>query len=89
MGRVLTDVKIPTQGASAPNPPTAPTVAAMEGKGQEEDARDKSFPNPNLQHGAHDVGYGWVDCEINEAVEQGYDVMPDGVRSYGDSQYYF
>ena len=94
MGRVLTDVKIPTQGASAPLAPSAPlgpaapTVGAMEGQGRGEGAREVCFPNPNLQYGTHDVGYGWVDCDINEATELGYDMTPEGVCGYADNQYF-
>ena len=87
MGRQMTDVKFPTQGASAPS------MGAMESKGQGQGQGKDSvsqesftFPNPNLRSGNHDVGYGWVDCELSGAVDDGYDIMPEGAYGFCDNQ---
>ena len=66
MGRGLTDVKFPTQG------PSAPTLGAVEGGGGWAQNRDTngSFPNPNLQYGACDMGNGWVTWEDDPAVDE-------------------
>ena len=66
-------------------------MGAMEsqGQGQGKDSVSQenfTFPNPNLRHGSHDVGYGWVDCELSGAVDEGYDIMPEGIYGYGDNQ---
>ena len=82
MGRQLVDVKDPTQGASATSMGAMGTQGGSSGAKSENSQADVSFPNPHVQWGTYDVGYGWVGSELNEATEMGYDMTPEGSQSY-------
>ena len=68
---------------SFPQRPPGPTLGAM-GDQSQASGDTASFPNPNLQYGSHDTGYGWTSVDETDAQAHGYDLSPDGIFVYSD-----
>ena len=78
-----------TQVGNRPSPlalpqrPPGPVFNAMsDSPGTQE--TPEQFANPNLQYGAHDLGHGWTNADLNDAVSHGYDAAPEGMFVYSD-----
>ena len=79
MGKLQMTDKTGPQGA------TAATVGAMEGNEIDGGNPENSyFPNPNLQFGNTDLGYGWTGNDVMDADQYGYDLSPNGLYAFSD-----
>ena len=76
----------PNQISQDPNTlgAAAPAMGAIDGGENKTETFELTFPNPNLQFGSTDTGYGWTHNDLNDASEQGYDLHPDGVYVFSD-----
>lgn len=57
---------------------TPPTVSSLEDGNQ----GPQSFANPHLQWGTSDTGWGWTDAPWEEALQEGYDIYPEGFHAF-------
>ena len=69
-----------------PQRPPGPAMGSMEERRESSESTDvkSSFPNPHIQHGQFDAGYGWTGLDLNDAVAHGYDLAPEGMYVYSD-----
>ena len=68
---------------SLPQRPPGPSFSAMSEPSAGQD-RPEQFANPNLQYGAHDLGHGWTNADVDDAISHGYDAAPEGMYVYSD-----
>ena len=67
-----------------PQRPPGPAFNALDEQTQEVPS---PFPNPNLQYGTHDTGYGWTNVDLNDAHAHGYDLDPEGIYVFSDTPF--